>query len=70
MNTTYPMPVLHVICDVCGFNFHSKDYLKLHLNKLMDSLSGNISNPFFHVNCNVCGLTFHSRDYIPLHLTK
>ena len=39
--------VCNVNCDICGYIFHSKDYLNIYLTKLMDSLNANISNPFF-----------------------
>ena len=33
MKKTFPILVLNVNCDVCGFTFHSKDSIQLHLTK-------------------------------------
>ena len=43
MNKTFLIQVSHVNRDVCGFSFHSKDYIKLQLTNmtmliLLDSL--------------------------------
>ena len=47
MNQVFPKKVFNVNCDFCGYTFHSKNHLKIYLTKLMDSLNGNIANPFF-----------------------
>ena len=65
MNKTLPITVLHVNCDICGFTFHSKEYLKLHLTK-WDSTNNILMMLVLHVNCAVCGLTYYSKDHTKL----
>ena len=61
-------PVLHVNCDVCGFTSRTKQYLWLHLGKLMNSKIKK-PTPFLYVDCAVCSFTFYSKECLKNHLT-
>ena len=56
--------LLHFNCNVCGFTFYSKKYLKLHLTKYMDFKREKFPKSVLLLNWNVCGFTFHSKDFI------